>query len=419
MKMQTIKLLAVAVLLSGMAAEAQEINWWDTGTNTWSNLGSWDTGALPTSTSNVRFTWTGGTCIIDTTAEALDLMGAHSEVPEIQIVTNGSLSVNNWLRLGNWGEDNAMSLRVDGGTLTVGGEFCVAEWQADADVELVSGNIIAKDRTKIGNDGSVAKTGTGVMTISGGVYSNNTGRFQVGARSEGTLNMSGGVLAVDPEWNGWFPFTISSHGDAGSGTVNLTGGLIDVALVEMEYNETDDPGTAQLNLLGGVFQVENAWAAAMRVEDQSEIHFDKGVFRWKGDMVGIFTTNLVQAGFVTWTNGMDTMLSPSWDASWTNGTSVLFADYDDSNGYTSVWAYDLNAEPIVIGDVSIAVEGTSVILGWDASALASYSVESMADMNDGTWGTAHSNLPGVAGTMYATNTAVDSECFYRIVLEEE
>ena len=71
----------------------------------------------------------------------------------------------------------------------------------------------------------------------------------------------------------------------------------------------------------------------------------------------------------------------------------------------------------VPGDVSIALEGTSVILSWEAYAAASYSVQSKTDLVGGTWGTTQSGLTGVTGTMYATNSMVAPACFYRVVIE--
>jgi hypothetical protein len=277
------------------------------------------------------------------------MMGAHSEVPEIEIISGGSLSVTDWVRLGNWGTANAMSVRVDGGSLSVGGEFTVAEWEADADVELSSGSIVAGS-TKVGNDGSSSKTGEGIMSISGGTYNSDFGSFEVGVRSKGTLNMSDGTLSVDPSGNGWNPLRIGVG--AGDGTVNLTGGNINIGLLEMEYNEADDAGTAQLNLLGGVLQIENPWAAAVRVEDQSKILFDEGELVWKGDMVGNVDV-LVAGGFVEWAGGKDVMLTENWEASWTDGNSVLYADYDDVNpGYTTVWATAI-PEPSTLGMMAL------------------------------------------------------------------
>ena len=76
---------------------------------------------------------------------------------------------------------------------------------------------------------------------------------------------------------------------------------------------------------------------------------------------------------------------------------------------------DITAE---IGDVSIAVEGASAILGWEAYSFASYSVQTNLDLPGESWGPTYSNLTGVSGTMWITNAIPDATTlFYRVILE--
>ena len=74
---------------------------------------------------------------------------------------------------------------------------------------------------------------------------------------------------------------------------------------------------------------------------------------------------------------------------------------------------------VVLGDVSVVVEGQSLIFSWEADAWASYGLQTNGDLIGGAWGTTHSNLTGVTGTMFVTNTIPDAPAlFYRVVLED-
>jgi len=102
------------------------------------------------------------------------------------IITDGIDAVCETLRVGNGGA--TASLEINGGSLTAAGAY-------------------------IGVDN---KDGHGILNISGGLFS--TGGLQVGWVGTGTVNMTGGVINLNDN--------LEVPGRTGTGTVNLKGGII-------------------------------------------------------------------------------------------------------------------------------------------------------------------------------------------------
>jgi hypothetical protein len=93
------------------------------------------------------------------------------------------------------------------------------------------------------------------------------------------------------------------------------------------------PSSATINLLGGTLQLQSVLSSGTN----ANIHVEGGTFIWAGDKTAQID-GLVADGTLTWTDGQ-TMLTDFWESSWTNGSSVLYADYNDVNaGATTVWA---------------------------------------------------------------------------------
>ena len=293
---------------------------------------NWDIGTVPTSVDWAKHTGQGGVCEIASQVEALDMLVANNATATVSVVTGGSLTVSNILELGSSGSAGVGVLSVDGGSVNVVNDLYVGRFGTGRNGigELIDDDITVGNRTFIGGNNTGS---TGTLSIAGGTYDNEANLF-VGQAGNGTLNMNGGVLQLDTTGVVFNPLRVGSG--TGNGTINLNGGTIYTGGVEMDWNQTD-AGTSTINLNAGLLQNEGGFLAALRMGDDAQMVFDKGTYRWNGDRIANFTA-LVDGGFISWSNGMTNMLSESWDASWTNGTSILYADVD--SGYTTVWAFD-------------------------------------------------------------------------------
>ncbi len=369
MVMTTIKKLGmVAVLTAAMTmfASGQAARWTGTaGDGLWTNSANWDIGSVPTFTNDTA-NWTGQAITLDAAGEVKRWWSRHSSGDNLLIITNnGSLTSANDVALNEYsGEGYVLSdLQVNGGSMTVSNNLSVAgqsSSQGGARVFLNSGTIDVLNNVKIGTEGQASGV-NGEITVNDGILNVLNHTILGGGNldsDEGTLNLYGGVYAESTNGNSSsFQIGIGS----GSGTVNLDGGtLVNNHALSMDADASNDVGTATINFYDGDW-----WQLdpTVTLQDEASLHFQGGTFYWSGDQVAAFT-DLVTNGLVTYELGLESMLTESWDASWSNSVTfdygywsksygtALFADYNDvTNGFTTVWSYNLSpAIPPAVSD---------------------------------------------------------------------
>lgn len=310
---------------------------WRTATN-WAGSAGTNAIPVPRSTDAVKHTVIGGNLLVDSTAYAFDLDVSNNSTATVTVASGGHLMVDNRIDVGNADSAGIGMLVVNGGAVDAGNTLTFGRFGSRLGLgELNSGSITVEGVSSLGGNNATA---SGELTISGGTFSNTNDLFNVGLTGDGTLNMNGGVLHLHIDDGIWNPLRIGKG--AGNGIVNLTDGTIMTRGIQMDWGDTD-PGASTINLFGGTLQVEGGFASAVRMGDTAQMNFGEGRFLWKGNRVADFAS-LVSGGFIAWANGQDGMLTENWEESWTNGTSILFADYNDvSNGYTTVWATKTSA----------------------------------------------------------------------------
>ncbi|VGO14848.1 hypothetical protein PDESU_03418 [Pontiella desulfatans] len=357
------------------------------GDQLWTTAANWDIGTAPTGLDRVEFSWDGNpsTLVVASEVEALDLLTGHNNTASVAVVSGGSLTVGNDVEIASSGSTGVGKLIVDGGDVAIGNDVYFGRWGTSRHGigELNSGSITVDGLTHIGGGNAGA---TGMLTIAEGTYTGESDFFEVGRTGNGTLNMNGGLLKLETDGAAWKPLKVGT--ETGDGTINLNGGTIHTHKVEVEFEDTD-AGTGTINLNGGLLRIEAGFAAGLRVEDDGQVVFGKGVLQWKADRIDNFTA-LVDGGFIDWADGQTNMLTESWDASWTNGADILYADYDDANpGYTTVWAYTppVPTDPPVM--LIAAGAGSSVdVTATNLNAGASYDLMGSDSLTATNWSSA-------------------------------
>jgi hypothetical protein len=344
---QKLVMLSVALLAAVVMNSAAQTNtyYWGSSGGLWSTPGNWNAG-VPTALDGAYNIWGGNLVVVDAAAFAAKVYVSHDSTARVSVVSGGSLSAGA-LEIGNAGATGVGILSVDGGSLNVSGNSDIGLFGTarTGQVELNSGSITSGGNMVMGGWNAGA---TGRMTVNDGTYTQTGGTLTLGRTGSGTLVMNGGT--VDLTAGGWNPLRVGSS--SGDGIVTLNGGLLITSGFEADWNNVD-AGLAKIELNGGQLQVEGNFGSAFRLDDNAEMAFgDDGVFAWNGNHVAEFGA-AVDGGYITWDSAGTDMLTENWDASWANGTSVLYADYDDVNpGYTTVWATVI-PEPASVGLLAI------------------------------------------------------------------
>ncbi|VGO20677.1 autotransporter outer membrane beta-barrel domain-containing protein [Pontiella sulfatireligans] len=302
---------------------------------------NWDILTVPTSVDLAKHDSIGGVLTVPSQVQALDMEISHNSTATVSVVTGGSLTVSNTMVLGSAGTTGVGVLSVDGGSVNVVNDLYFGRFGTGRNgiCELIDGDITVGNKTYIGGNNAGS---TGTLSIVNGTYDNEHETFLVGLTGNGTLNMNGGTLTLDIANSIWNPLRVGTG--SGNGTVNLNGGEIFTGGM-IVGQAAPDAGVETINLFGGTLQVEGGFGSAVQLQDDAKIHIEGGTFRWKGDRIAD-VTGFVTNGLVIWSDGMTNMLTESWDTSWTNGTSILYADFGDAlGGYTTVWAFDTTSLP--------------------------------------------------------------------------
>jgi len=313
------KVLGIAsVLLLGfhLSALGTDITYDNSsGDGLWATPANWLTDILPTAIDKAKITRAGTIATLNSAQTIDKLQVGHLTQTTLNIGSSGNLTVGT-IDVGGFTAGQTGNINVNGGTLASGGNF------------------------RLGNGaGSV-----GAMTLTSGTITHTVGALAVGYKGTGTLNISGGILNA----LGGTGFQLGTIAGS-SGTVNITGGSVLAQTIDI--NMLGDVTTdAQLNLLGGSLEILGASLGALDVGGDDKLHIEGGTFVWAGNRVANLDTLMLSDAF-SWDNGQS-MLG-TYQQSWTNGTSVLYADYNNINsGKTTVWASPV-PEPATIGLFSV------------------------------------------------------------------
>ncbi|MBA4107302.1 MAG: hypothetical protein C0485_16270 [Pirellula sp.] len=249
--LKTAVVCAAAVVVSPQLAFAQSA--WNVANGNYATAGNWNPAGVPTASDAVVIN-NAGTATVNAFQEALNLgIGSQNGTSgTLSLTSGGELHVYDIIQVGERGT----------GTLTVN--------NATIDVTTAEADIFV---------GGQDNGGTGTFTLSGNASSINIGDdFVMGRVGTGTLNYQGGLLKSGFAVVGKYGTGVWNHsggvfdqnfgdieiGDGGNldfgpgprtGTVNLTGGVIQVAGYLAIGNRI---GTGTVNISGGALAVDNA-----------------------------------------------------------------------------------------------------------------------------------------------------------------
>ncbi len=186
-------------------------------------------------------TVSGGTMNVGDSLEIGNALGAKGTVQ----VSGGALSIADNVYVGN-ATNTTGAVQVSGGVLSIADDVYVGNATNATGTVTVTGGTVTND------DGNVVigDEGTGSMTVAGTANvaikgASGVGDITVGddAGASGTLNVTGGTLAMDGE------LRIGVAAGA-TGTVSVSGGLLDVAVDGSEGLVVGDAGNASLTISG-------------------------------------------------------------------------------------------------------------------------------------------------------------------------
>jgi fibronectin-binding autotransporter adhesin len=228
MKLKAALLFSCSLLLTATPALAQNSIWNGANGANWNATTNWNTGIVPT--TGTVFIANGNTALVDDDRSGGSIgnafVGQGVGNGGVEVTTGGSLKLGNLLL----GRDNARagSLTMSGGTFNVS--------------QLAVG------------DGRGGTSGSGTATISSGSVTAST-LFHIGlsanGTTQGTVTMSGGSVST-PEL---------IVGDAGKGTLLVSGGTFDVTGGTFEIAKKSTENSV-MNLSGGTM---NATSAVVKV----------------------------------------------------------------------------------------------------------------------------------------------------------
>jgi T5SS/PEP-CTERM-associated repeat protein len=282
----------------------------------WTNAVNWDMNALP-GTKDLAKSGLAGTVTLNASATIGSLLWGSDGTSVVDVVTGGNLISGNLL-IGNYSATATGELRVNGGTVSGRGLLRLGVTAGNTGkFVLNSGSVtIAPSITSVGY------SGTGCFDMTGGDFRGQSIYIAHLAGSSGTMTVSGGTLDLS---------STLTVGNLDNGQLTVTGGALSTKSFGIGGGANNTTSCAAL--LGGSLTVTGGM---FTVSANSELHIEDGTFIQAGNAISTLGTYIAD-GLVTWVNGRS-MLG-TYTASWTNGSSVLYADYDNINpGKTTVWA---------------------------------------------------------------------------------
>ena len=339
----------VCILSASTGLHAATIDWNSAGTDgDWNTSASW-TGDVVPGVSDLARIKQAADVTVSASASANKLVTGDDST--ITISSAGSLTVETDVEVGNSGGVAYGTMFVDGGTLTVKNKLSLALFGDDrtGTITFNSGNITVgvdllspvsdEDPTLVYNQRAVqiggSNSGTGEVTMAGGTFK-AYGKFNLGITGPGTLNLSGGTIDLtEGEWQNL------EVGKNGAGTVNMTGGIIETKGLLMGKNGVT--GNSNFYLDGGTLIV---YGDAITLKSDSKLLIGDGVFQWQRDqwndrinpINGFITNENITYGSPTTSgNYPDVTAEQSWTSA--SGAVTIYADTDEvRSGYTTVWA---------------------------------------------------------------------------------
>ncbi len=329
LKQNMVFALLMALVGSASAVTVEFRNY--SGDGLWGTAANWASNTLPTGADQAKHTFVDSALILQSTGVADELLVGYTVGSAVvDVVSGGDLMVNK-INLGAYTAGAVGALYVNGGTLDAGSFLRVGNFAGTTGQFSMNSGMVS-----VGGTTAVGYTGEGSFVMSGGTFNaNGVNGFRLGeqAGSTGTATIDGGLLSVP---NGAIELL---RGGAGSAIMNITGGSVVSKIIYI--NTSGGAGDAQLNLLGGSLEITLNQAWGLEIAGDDTLNIEGGTLLWAGNRVTDLSA-LISNNFITWDNGQG-MLLETYDASWTNGSSVLYADYNTINpGKTTVWVEGTN-----------------------------------------------------------------------------
>tara|TARA_B110000444_G_C18783085_1_gene568450 strand:- start:26 stop:1081 length:1056 start_codon:yes stop_codon:yes gene_type:complete len=310
------------------------INWNTAGTDgDWSIDANWSGGVVPTGTDEAKIN-RASNITVTTAVNARNLTSGTSSI--LSVNSGGSLSLNGANSNPNENNgNNYNSIIGEAGSTSSGTKYGTLELNSGGQITMSGGNFQVGSGSAAGQES--------FFNITGGTYTSGEGdQLFVGKGGAGTLNLSGGAIALGA--SSFQPLRIGDN--QGNGTLNMTGGTLTTNGIRMNNDRSGGGGTgdANFNLDGGTLTV-SAGAAGITLNSNSVIAIGDGVFEWQGNRASNIDA-LITSGNITFATSTVSTITATAEQTWTDGSTILYADTDEiKSGYTTIWATSAVPEP--------------------------------------------------------------------------
>ena len=303
------------------------INWNTAGTDgDWGSDANWSGGVVPTASDDAKIN-RASNVTLTTPVNARYLTTGASSI--LSVNSGGSLSLNG-------GNDGGVSNIIgEAGSVSSGTKYGTLELNSGGQITVSNANFQVGSWSSAGQES--------FFNITGGTFTSGEGdQLWVGRGGAGTLNLSGGAIALGA--SSFQPLRIGD-GD-GTGTLNMTGGTLTTNGIRMNNDRADGGGAgdANFNLDGGTLTV-SAGGAGITLNSNSVIAIGDGVFEWQGNRASNIDA-LIASGNITFATSTVSTIIATAEQTWTDGSTILYADTDEiRSGYTTIWATSAVPEP--------------------------------------------------------------------------
>lgn len=322
-KKLTYSILCILATSTGLNA----INWNTAGNDgDWSIDANWSGGVVPTGTDDAKIN-RASNVTVTTAVSASYLTTGTSSI--LSVNSGGSLTLD-----GANSSDN--SIIGEAGNTGNGTKHGTVEINSGGQITLSNSHFQVGAWSAAGQESFF-------NIAAGGTYTSGEGdQLWVGRGSAGTLNLSGGAIALA---TGTFQPLRIGDGD-GTGTLNMTGGTLTTNGIRMNNDRSSGGGAgdANFNLDGGTLTV-SAGAAGITLNSNSVIAISDGVFEWQGNRTSNIDA-MITSGNITFATSTVSTVTATAEQTWTDGSTILYADYDElKTGFTTIWATTAVPEP--------------------------------------------------------------------------
>ncbi len=292
----------------------------------WSEPGNWGLGALPAPTTFTTF-YSGVDCLVDIPTAAVSKMDVKEA--NITLATNSMVAATEDVFIGNQtGAAYTSTVHITAATLDAGTVLYVGR-RNDGILNVYSGSQVdVGTNLRMGDTAGVTgelnlfggtmnvvnealvgiqDSAPGKLSVFGGTLSVDELRTSIKANSQSSILVDGGTILVDGD---------STIGELSSSAVEIRTGELRTGQLTLGANSTIDlTGGGMLQVTGGALPAFSG-GSVLNIESN-------GVLVVAG-LQGAAIDALAAAGTITFANGGDQMLIPTWDYTRTNGTSVLY-----------------------------------------------------------------------------------------------